>query len=101
MFNLKVSLLFLLFSVSAIGGETNQDKKKLDLSGLSIGFGYVTRSFNDMKVVTGSYSRGFDSPLLTGEAITVLPRAGEGEGLIDRNYDNGFVGKLQAIECVE
>ena len=93
MFNLKVSILLLLFSFSVIGGETNQDKKKFDLSGLSIGFGYVTRSFNDMKVVTGSYSRGLNSPLLTGEAITVLPRAGGGEGLLDRYYDNGFVGK--------
>ena len=35
----------------------------------------------------------FNSPLLTGEAITVLPRSGALEGLLDRSYDNGFVGK--------
>lgn len=93
MYKLKVSLLLLLFSVPVIGGDTVPDRKKLDLSGLSIGFGYVTRSFNNMKVVTGSYSRRFNSPLLTGEAITVLPRSGALEGLIDRSYDNGFVGK--------
>ena len=73
--------------------STVSDKKKLDLSGLSIGFGYVARSFNNMKVVTGSYSRGFNSPLLTGEAIPVLPKSGALEGLINRSYDNGFVGK--------
>ena len=74
-------------------GEDSQEKKWLNLSGLNVGFGYSTRSFDGIQISSDSFSRNYSSTKLTGELISVQPSAGGPEGLLDRNYDNGFVRK--------
>ena len=74
-------------------GEESQEKKWLNLSGLKVGFGYTTRSFDGIQIASDSFSRNYSSTKLTGELISVQPSAGGSEGLLDRIYDNGFVRK--------
>ena len=82
-----------LLTTTLKSGEELQEKKWLNLSGLKVGFGYSTRSFDGIQISSDSFSRNYSSTKLTGELISVQPSAGGLEGLLDRNYDNGFVRK--------
>ena len=90
---IKVLICLFLLTTTLKSGEELQEKKWLNLSGLKVGFGYSTRSFDGIQISSDSFSRNYSSTKLTGELISVQPSAGGLEGLLDRNYDNGFVRK--------
>ncbi len=90
---IKVLICLFLSTTTLKSGEESQQKKWLNLSGLNVGFGYSTRSFDGIQISSDSFSRNYSSTKLTGELISVQPSAGGPEGLLDRNYDNGFVRK--------
>ena len=90
---IKVLICLFLSTTTLKSGEDSQEKKWLNLSGLKVGFGYTTRSFDGIQISSNSFSRNYSSTKLTGELISVQPSAGGSEGLLDRNYDNGFVRK--------
>ena len=90
---IKVLICLFLSTTTLKSGEESQEKKWLNLSGLNVGFGYSTRSFDGIQILSDSFSRNYSSTKLTGELISVQPSAGGPEGLLDRNYDNGFVRK--------
>lgn len=90
---IKVLICLFLSTTTLKSGEESQEKKWLNLSGLNVGFGYSTRSFDGIQISSDSFSRNYSSTKLTGELISVQPSAGGPEGLLDRNYDNGFVRK--------
>ena len=90
---IKVLICLFLLTTTLKSGEELQEKKWLNLSGLKVGFGYSTRSFDGIQISSDSFSRNYSSTKLTGELISVQPSAGGPEGLLDRNYDNGFVRK--------
>ena len=78
------------------GGE-DTDENGSKLSGLKFSVGYVSRSFDDLRFSTGSYSQEFSTTELTGEPFSRASSAGAMAGSIDRNYDDGFV-KVDATD---
>ena len=85
-----------LLNTPIYGGEDTADDQS-KLSGLKFSVGYVSRSFSDLRFLTGSYSQDFSTVELTGEPFSMASSAGAIAGSIDRNYDDGFV-KIDATD---